>query len=189
MTRRLAILLCAAGLLGGCIHDDRPWRPVGGLYDSGNWFGARISMPLPDEWMKRNFVEDGLIATRDGFNLQTISISRADPGKELKYTKKKVAKGMRPNELAEVLLDDLRSSGKANGLSVLDTRPLTIGGSPGFRTTVAFKDGWGMRVKAVICGTIVGDRAFRIVYVAPARYYFDKDLATFDDAVAGIGIR
>lgn len=189
MKARLAILLCTAGLAAGCITDERPWRPLGGLYDSDNWFGPRVSMPLPPEWMKRNFVEDGLVATRDGFNLQTIAITRVDPGKPLAHTKKKVTKGMRPDELAEVLLDDLRASGDANGLAVLDTRPLAIGGSPGFRATVAFKDGWGMKVKAVICGTIVEDRAFRITYVAPARHYFEKDLATFDAAVAAFKIR
>ena len=189
MNGRLFPLLCAAGLLAGCITDERPWRPLGGVYDSGNWFGPRVSMPLPAEWMKRNFVEDGLVATLDGFNLQTIAITRVDPGKPLAHTKKKVAKGMRPDELAEVLLDDLRASGDANGLTVLEARPLLIGGSPGFRTTVAFKDGWGMKVKAVICGTIVEDRGFRLTYVAPARHYFEKDLATFDAAVAAFKIR
>lgn len=189
MRERLFAVLCAAGLAAGCVHDESPWRPVGGRYDSGNWFGPRISMPLPPEWMKRNFVEDGLVATRDGFNLQTIAIGRVDPGKPLPHTKKKVAKGMRPEELAEVLLDDLRASGGANGLRVLDTRPLTIGGRPGFRTTVAFRDDWGLRMKAVICGTVVEDRGFRITYLAPARHYFERDLATFDAALQGVVIR
>lgn len=189
MRGRLFGLVTVAGLAAGCVHDEAPWRAVDGKYDSGNWFGPRISMPLPAGWMKRNFVEDGLVATRDGFNLQTISIGRVDPGKPLAHTKKKVAKGMRPDELAEVLLDDLRASGGANGLKVLDTRPITIGGRPGFRTAIAFKDDWGLRMKAVLCGTIVEDRAFRITYLAPARHYFEQDLATFDAAVAGIVIR
>ena len=75
-----------------------------------------------------------------------------DPGKPLPHTKKTVAEGMRPNELAEVLLDDLRSDGSANGLKVLETRPATIAGAPGFRTTVAFKDAFGLKVKVVLCG-------------------------------------
>jgi len=189
MTPRLAPLALAASLVAGCIHDDAPWREVGGGYDSGSWFGPRISMPLPDGWMMRNGVEDGLIATRDGFNLQTIAIIRADPDDPLPHTKKVVRKGMRPDELAEVLLDDLRGGDGVNGLAVIATRPVTIGGSPGFRATVAFKDEWGMKVKAVVCGTLVGSRAFRITYVAPARHYFDKDLPTFDAALAGVRIR
>jgi hypothetical protein len=189
MTRHLSTLGLAALLVTGCIHDQAPWREVGGAYDSGNWFGPRISMPLPVDWMMLNHVEDGLLATRDGFNLQTIAIVRVDPGDPLPHTKKKVVKGMRPNELAEVLLDDLRGGSGVNGFTVVDTRPVTIGGSPGFRAAVAFKDEWGMRVRAVVCGTIVGSRAFRISYLAPARHYFDKDLATFDAALAGIQIR
>lgn len=189
MTRRLAILLGLASLCAGCVHDNAPWRSAGGRYDSGNWFGPRLSMPLPPDWMKRNFVEDGLIATRDGFNLQQISVSRVDPGKPLPHTKKTVAKGMRPNELAEVLLDDLRASGRVHGLKVLETRPASLGGVPGFRTTVSFKDGWGLKMKAVIGGFIVEDRAFRITYVAPARYYFERDLATLEQALAGLQIR
>jgi hypothetical protein len=188
MTRRSSLALVAL-LASACIHDESPWREVGGRYDSGSWFGPRISMPLPDGWMMRNGVKDGLIATRDGFNLQTIAIVRADPDDPLPHTKKVVRQGMRPEELAEVLLDDLRGSGGVNGLAVVATKPVTIGGSPGFRTTVAFKDEWGMKVKAVVCGTLVGSRAFRITYVAPARHYFDKDLPTFDAALAGVTIR
>jgi len=195
MTRRLstsslpAALALVAFLATGCIHDQAPWREVGGAYDSGSWFGPRISMPLPAGWMKLNGVEDGLIATRDGFNLQTIAIVRVDPGDPLPHTKKKVVEGMRPAELAEVLLDDLRGGSGINAFTVLDTRPITLGGAPGFRAAVAFKDEWGMKVRAVVCGAVVGRRAFRISYLAPARHYFDKDLATFEAALAGVQIR
>jgi hypothetical protein len=41
----------------------------------------------------------------------------------------------------------------------------------------------------VVCGTVVGRRAFRITYVAPARHYFAKDLPAFDAALAGVTIR
>ncbi len=189
MTRRIAILIGVAALAAGCVHEEGPWRSAGGRYDSGNWFGPRLTLPLPADWMKRNFVEDGLVATRDGFNLQEIAIARVDPGKPLPHTKKLVAKGMRPNELAEVLLDDLRASGAAHGLKVLETRPATIGGAPGFRTTVSFKDEWGLKMKAVLCGMSVQDRAYRITYVAPARHYFDRDLPVLDAALAGLQIR
>ena len=189
MTRRRALPALVAFLLTGCIHDNAPWREAGGGYDSGSWFGPRISMPLPQGWMMRNGVKDGLVATRDGFNLQTIAVTRADPDEPLPHTKKTVKKGMRPDEVAEVLIDALRGASGVNGLKVLSTKPVTIGGSPGFRTTVAFKDEWGMKVKAVVCGTVVGSRAFRITYVAPARHYFDKDLSAFDAALAGVTIR
>jgi hypothetical protein len=184
------MLIAAAALCTACVHQETPWDPIGTEgYDSGNWFGPRFSLQVPDDWMKLNDVEDGLVATRDGFNLQAIKVRRIDPGKPLPHTKKMLARGMRPAELAEVLLDDLRSDAGAKGLKVLETRPATVAGAPGFRTSVAFKDGYGLKMRAVLCGVLLGDHAWQLAYVAPARYYYDHDLAVFDQALASFKVR
>ncbi len=183
----LAVALAAA-LLPGCFQKTTPWDPVRGGYDSGNWIGARFAVSVPDDWMMLNFVEDGLVVTRDGFNIQTIRVWKLKLGEDLPHTKKRISKDMAPQGLAEVLLDDLRSDGSVNALKVLETRPAPIAGGKGFRTTVAFKDGHGLRHKAVLCGVIAKDRAWKIVYVAPARHFFDRDLAAFDAAVASLRI-
>ncbi len=189
MTRTIT-LIAAAALCTACVHQRTPWDEIGsGGYDSGNWFGPRFSLQVPDDWMKLNNVEDGLVATRDGFNLQAIKIRRIEPGKPLPHTKKMVGRGMRPAELAEVLLDDLRSDAGAKGLKVLETRPVTIAGAPGFRTSVAFKDAYGLKVRAALCGVLLGDHAWQLAYVAPARYYYDHDLAVFDQALASFTVK
>ncbi len=191
MKTRLAPLLAAAAaaaLLPGCLRKTTPWDPIGGRYDSGNWFGARFALDLPQDWMKLNFVDEGLVATRDGFNLQTIRVRKIKYGEDLPHTKKKVSEDMAPLALAEVLLDDLRSDGSANALKVVETRPAAIAGGKGFRTVVAFKDGHGLRFKAVLCGLMAEGRAWQITYVAPARHYFDRDLPVFDAAVGSLRI-
>lgn len=185
---RLAVLAAAIVLLPGCFQKTTPWDPIRGRYDSGNWFGARFALDLPPDWMMLNFVENGLVATRDGFNLQTVKVRKIKFGDDLPHTKKKIAEGMAPQELAEVLLDDLRSDGTANALKVLETKPLTISGQKGFRTTVAFKGSHGLRYKAVLCGVMTQGRAWQITYAAPARHYFDRDLPAFDAAVASLRI-
>jgi hypothetical protein len=138
--------------------------------------------------MMMNFVENGLIATRDGFNIQMVRVRKMKYGEELPHTKKKVTKDMAPADVAEVLLDNLRSDVSANALKVLETRPATIAGQKGFRTTVAFKNGHGLRYKAVLCGVLAEGRAWQISYVAPARHYFDRDLPAFDAALASMKI-
>ena len=185
---RLAVLVAACALLPGCFQKTTPWDPIGGRYDSGNWFGARFALDLPRDWMMMNFVEDGLVATRDGFNLQAVKVRKIKFGEDLPHTKKKISKSMAPQELAEVLLDDLRSDGTANALKVLETRPVTISGQKGFRTTVAFKGSYGLRYKAVLCGVMAEGRAWQITYAAPARYYFERDLAAFDSALTSMRI-
>ncbi len=190
MTKLTFASLAAAALCTACVHDRTPWEPIdSGAFDSGNWFGPRFSVQVPEDWMQLNGVEDGLVATRDGFNLQAIKVRRFEPGKPLPHTKKTLSKGMRPAEVAEVLLDDLRSDAGAKGLKVLETRPLTIAGAQGFRTSVAFKDEYGLKVRAVLCGVLLGDHAWQVAYVAPARYYYDRDLATFDQALASFKVR
>lgn len=191
MKTRIAPVLGALAtsfLLAGCFPKTTPWEPIWGSYDSGNWFGARFALDLPPDWMKLNFVENGLVATRDGFNLQAIKVRKIKFGDDLPHTKKKISKGMAPQELAEVLLDDVRSDGTANALKVIETRPLAISGQRGFRTTVAFRDSYGLTHKAVLCGVMAEGRAWQITYVAPARHYFDADLATFDAALASMRI-
>lgn len=187
MKTRLALVLAAAAL-SGCLQKTTPWDPIGGRYDSGNWFGARFALDLPSDWMMLNFVEDGVVATRDGFNLQTVKVRKIKFGEELPHTKKTAAKGMSPQELAEVLLDDLRSDGALNALKVLESRPVTLAGQKGFRTTASFKDGHGLRWKVVLCGVVAENRAWQISYVAPARHYFDRDLPAFDAALASLRI-
>ena len=185
---RLPLWMAAAALLSGCFQKNTPWDPIGGRYDSGEWFGARYALDLPKDWMMLNFVENGLIATRDGFNLQTIRVRKIKFGADLPHTKKKISKDVSPQDLAEVLLDDLRLDGTANALKVLETRPAIISGENGFRTTVAFNDGHGLRHKAVLCGVKTKGLAWQIVYVAPSRHYYDRDLKAFDTALASLRI-
>jgi hypothetical protein len=185
----LVALAAAVAILPGCFQKTTPWDPIrGGRYDSGSWFSARFALDLPDDWMMLNFVENGLVATRDGFNIQMIRVRKIKFGEDLPHTKKKVLEHMAPQDLAEVLLDDLRTDGTANALKVLETRPATIAGGKGFRTTVAFKDGHGLRHKAVLCGVMAEGRAWQVSYVAPARHFFDRDLKAFDAAVASLRI-
>ncbi len=44
---RLAVLAAACALLSGCFPKTVPWEPIGGRFDSGNWFGARFALDLP----------------------------------------------------------------------------------------------------------------------------------------------
>lgn len=90
-------LACA---LGGCA----PWVQVEGPYrmDSHNF---RIK--LPAGWRRATWVQDSLLVTRDGMDLQNIKIERVGVAQNLKHTKKKFAKGMSPQDVAEVELDEV----------------------------------------------------------------------------------
>lgn len=167
--------LAAALVLGGCA-TAKPWVEGGGRYTSTS---LGFSLDLPAGWVRARGDKEVLLVTRDGPPLQRILVDRLEAGKPLRFTKKTIAAGMLPHEVAEVLLDDLRSEPGIAEVIVLEEGPVTLGGQPGFRAVVQYRTG-GLVVKQVLSGALVGGRCFRLRYIAPRRHYFDRDVAVFE---------
>ena len=167
------VLMFLLGALGGCA----PWVQVEGPYRMD---AQGFEVNLPAGWRQATFVRDSLLLTRDGVSLQYIRIERVGVGQDLKYTKKKFAKGTSPQEVAEVELDEVRSDQRTRSVELVENTPFQVAGLPGFKLAYTFKAMNGLTLKRVHYGVLVRDWVYRIQYQAPARYYFEKDLATFE---------
>jgi hypothetical protein len=157
-----------------------PWVRVGGVYQDGE---RNFSVDLPQGWMKSS-MDKSLLITRDGVLLQTIIIERLKATDELRYTKKKLEPSMLPHEAAEVIGDNIGSDPSITDFTLLENAPATIANRAGFRLLYTFKNRDGLRFKGVYCGFISGDWFYALRYTAPARYYFDKDVGTFEQVVS-----
>jgi hypothetical protein len=135
---------------------------------------------LPAGWRRATTVGDSLLVTRDGVNLQTIRIERVAIGDELTHTKRKLAKGISPQDVAEVELDEVRSDQGVRGFELLQNVPVQVAGLPGFKLVYSFRAVNGLRLRRVHYGVLVRGWVYRVQYQAPARYYFGRDLATFE---------
>jgi hypothetical protein len=135
---------------------------------------------LPPGWRRGTAVSDSLLLTRDGINLQYIRIARVAVGDELTHTKKKFAKRMSVQEIAEVELEEVRSDQGMRNVELVENVPFRVAGFPGFKLVYTLKTEGGLRLKRFHYGVLVRDWVYRVQYQAPARYYFDKDLATFE---------
>jgi len=186
--RRLTHLALAA-VLAGCVTDHRPWRPVEQPWQTDAWFGPKCSILLPDGWMRLNGLDRHLVATRDGFGLQKITVVPFEAGKPWKHSKRTVRSGMAPREVAEVAVDEIRSDPSVKSVKVIETRPTTLAGKPGFRVSLSMKDEEGLPLKAILAGLLDGESGWRITYVAPARHYFDLDAREFDKALQSFQVR
>jgi major membrane immunogen (membrane-anchored lipoprotein) len=162
-------------LVVGCA----PWTQVGGLYKNESY---NFSVELPQGWMRWNKGEQ-LFITRDGVSLQYIQIGRMKIEDPLKHTKKKFSKGMLPQEAAEVYLDNLATNSNILNLEVIENIPATIKGIPGFKAVYSYKNKDGLKLKSIHYGFIVGDWLYSINYHAAQRYYFEKDIKTFEKIV------
>jgi len=162
----------------GCIPTP-PWSKVGGQYfdDSQNFY-----VELPNGWKKSNRV-NYLLVTRDGALLQNIIITSLEIDKGLEYTKKKLKKDMLPQEVAEVIIDDLTSNPNVLNLVVIENTPAKISGHQGFKLLFTFRNREGVKYKSVYYGFIAGGKFYGIRYTAAERYYFDKDIETFEKIV------
>jgi len=181
MTRPSSISVLVLGLgllLGGCV--TLPWQPTAGPYSSP---AENFAVDLPAGWMRLNSNED-LLITRDGLLLQHMSVERAAVDRPLKNTKKTLARGMQPQALAEVILDNFMSSDRMLDLKVLENRPVQVAQHRGFRLVYTHRDKNGLRFKTVLHGFLAGDIFYSIRYTAAERYYFAKDLPTFEHVLA-----
>jgi hypothetical protein len=186
----LALML----LLWSCV----PYVKVEGKYTASS---ENFDIDLPEGWRKheaafdnhpisrslleglqkrRDFSSDVIRITRDGLLLQQISIGRVAVDKELPHTKKKLAQGMLPQEVAEVIMDNVRSNPNITNQEVVENRPARVGGQPGFKLTYAFQTKEGLRTKVAYYGTLVDNWFYYLLYEAPARHYFEKDYQVFE---------
>jgi hypothetical protein len=175
----LGALLLGLGLLaGGCV--TLPWQPTAGLYSSP---AENFAVELPQGWMRLNSNED-LLITRDGVLLQHVSVERAAIDQPLKSTKKTLTRDMQPQAVAEVIIDNFMSSERMLDVKVVENRPVQVAQYRGFRLVYTHRDKNGLRFKSVLHGFLAGDVFYAIRYTAAERYYFAKDLPTFEQVLA-----
>lgn len=155
------------------------WKPVGGAYKKED---LNFSVEFPHGWMMSG-VKNSIVVTRDGTLLQKILIERLHVDDELKNTKKKFKKGMLPQEAAEVILDNISSGQDTMNFEIIENTPVKVSGNPGFKAVFTYKNKDGLKIKSIYYGFMVGEYFYGIRYIAAQRYYFDKDINTFEKVV------
>jgi len=179
------VLVVAVALTAACASAPRPrWIPAAGDYTAQS---GRFTVRLPDGWMLHAEAES-LVASRDGIFLQRIDVRAHEVGKPLGSTKKVFARGMLPQEAAEVVQDAVVSSPGMQGASLIENGPAEVAGRPGFKLVFAYKDGDGLKTKAVVYGVLAGDSLYELMYRAPQRHYFARDVETFEAVRASFRI-
>ena len=171
--RKWAVVLLV--ILAGCAV----WQQTGGLFS-----GAGYTLDLPKGWMaSRN--PKNLNVTRDGQPLQNIYINVTDITKQDKEDKKILQKSMLPQEAAQLMIDSMSSDKSVGQFRVVENTPARIGGVDGFRLVYTYRRG-DVRYKSIYYGLLQGEKFYRISYSAPVRYYFDKDIAAFEEIVRSL---
>ena len=142
-----------------------------------------FSVEIPHGWWKPEYTSKYLL-TKDGPNLQYVLIQQRPLNKAFRYTKKKIRKGMLPQEAAGIIIDELASDRYLMNFSVIENAPATVDGHAGFKILFTYKDKKESQFKTLYYGFISGDTFYNLRYCAAARHYFEKDIASFEQIIS-----
>jgi hypothetical protein len=174
----IAVLI---NLIAGCAV----WENVGGAYQRRD-FAFQVELPMG--WHRHIPSKDSLVLTRDGLLLQRIDIARLFCDQVTTNTKRKVGKGMLPLEVAEVIIDDFRSSQEISNFQIIESLPNIVGGYPGFKITYSYQSKDNLRRTETYYGALVDQWYYFLMYKAPTRHYYNRDLLTFEKLKASFKI-
>ncbi len=189
MPRRAIIRLATIVLLAMVV----PTAAFGGADElEGKMVKKRpFSFFLPTKWWspflffgpKKRVHGRELSYTKDGFALDVIQFKSQPISRAFSNSKKKIAEGMSPFEMAQVVIDDLGMYKPMMAFKVLENRPVTVCGRSGFRIVYSYTDNGTLQYKSVYYGFQSGKTYYTIRYGAPAIHYFDTYLLTFEKIV------
>jgi hypothetical protein len=150
---------------------------VGGNYETRS---HNFKTELPDGWRKYKLDKSRVLITKDGLTLQWISVSISPIEKKLAFTQKQFSKQMLPQEAAEVVIDNFRSNSKIFNLQIIENHPTLIGGYAGFKIIYQYQTEKGLTKKGVYYCILVDEWRYKIIYEAPDRHYYAKDLPALE---------
>lgn len=175
MIRRTLVAVFALGLTGCAVFA--PWTQLKAQEYRDTARGFKTSVPIG--WMRFNMVNFFLM-TKDGTVLDKIIVERRKIDTKLEFTKKKFAKDMTAQELAEVEIDNIKTNPETGKFELLSNKPVTIAGQSAFHLeyTFTFTEG-GLKIKGDHYGFVYKDWIYRVNFEAAAQHYFEKCLGDF----------
>lgn len=177
--RRWLIVLCVAALLGGCAtYAVVQPGPMAGPEKS-------YTVELPANWIQLTSATDRVLATRDGFGLQTIMIRRSPQKDAFPKIKKAADAALLPSELAALEIAELKTGGEQMGnMHLVENVPAAVGGKSGFRIHFEFRNQDGLIFDEIICGVLERGYYYIVSFRAPRLYYYRKYLPDFERSLA-----
>jgi len=178
----LSATLLLSLLLTGCVST---WVKVD---DTGRHYQhEHYSSTLPAGWLRIEN-DEGLVLSKDGVLLQSISILYRPHEKALKNTEKDTSATMLPSELAELTIAEIKA-GQEEGvpsLRVASNEPVEIAGRTGFGIHLQYKTTDGLRMEMLLRGVVDENGFYLVKYTAPTLHYFNRDRQVYEAVVTSI---
>ena len=181
------VLLAMTALLAGC-GTGRLVEPGVASAQGG------ILVETPIAWSRFEFPRYE-IWTIDGIPLNRLYIVPSVKSGEHVFLEHRVSKnrpdapafrtGMRAEDIRDILLDALTETGavdiRSEGL-----RPARFGSIDGLRFEFQASTAQGLQYRGMVLAAAHGDQLTLVLWMAPAEYYYDRDVAAVDKMLDNI---
>ena len=163
----IIMFMFVAGCLA-CAHNGGLSKPV----------SYSFTIDIPKGWRK---IDNNryLFVTKESPFLQYIMIQNRPIGRSFRNTKKKIQKEMFPEEVAQIIIDELISDQNLVNLRILDNVPANINGHSGFKILYTYRDAEDQVYKTLYYGFIKEDTFFNLRFTAVDGAYFQRDIGDF----------
>lgn len=153
-----------------------PFATIGGEHGADT---RRFSIQYSKPWMKLNHRKH-LVLTKDGPFSQYILVQQRPVDQPFKNTKRKLTKGMLPEEAARVILDEMASDRALTNFELLENHPVVVNHYDGFRIVFSYRTPDGISFKTIYCGLLKDEWFYSIRYNASEGHFSDTDVGTFE---------
>ncbi|MES2857636.1 MAG: hypothetical protein V4704_00470 [Pseudomonadota bacterium] len=170
----MAVVLLAACAAGGPLVTPGTQRA-----------GSRLTIDAGMEWTRMAGYREQLW-TIDGPQLNSLHLIPQVREREFiflgqRQTRRRpdgafYRRGMRPDELRDLIVDGLRASGAVN-VAVTNLRPADFGGREGLRFEMAMDTEAGLKYRAMAAAFEHENGLALALFYAPTEYYFPRDEA------------
>ena len=133
-----------------------------------------FSIDMPDGWWRVK-TDKYLVITKDGAFKHYILAQERPLSKPFKNTGKILNKSHLPNEVAQIVIDEVSADPNLTKLQIIENNPSMVAGKKGFQLTLFYTDPAGIIFKTIYYGCVHGDYYYNLRYSASEEKYFNED--------------
>jgi hypothetical protein len=146
-----------------------------------------FTIEYPEQWTKLD-TRKYLMITKDGPFSQYILVQQRHVDKPFKHTRRAINKGMLPQELAEVILDEIISDRAVLNFRVIENIPAAVNQYDGFRIMFTYETKDGLKFTTIYYGFLQREWFYNLRYNAGERHYSDEDVETLGKVLSSFKI-
>jgi hypothetical protein len=140
-------------------------------------------LTLPSGWMAK-IGADRFQLTREGPNAQLIRYFEMGSTFVLHGQKTLVTATDSPETLSRVLVENFKTGSPGiRDIVVVEAIAASVCGQPGLRQVSTYATDRGLVYRHLVYAAVMANQVYYLDYDAPALYYFDRDVAAFEDMV------